>query len=96
MLSSVAILQPENLFDLPRSNPLLFLAMGIYYPLFSAFGQEVIYRTFFFRRYGKLLKGEWTPVIVSGIVFSYLHIVYYHPVSMIITLIGGRVSCLRR
>jgi membrane protease YdiL (CAAX protease family) len=63
--------------------------MCIFYPVFSAFGQEVIYRTFLFRRFGSLFKKPWLTVLASGLTFSFLHIVYYDPVSMILTFAGG-------
>jgi hypothetical protein len=31
----------------------------------------------------------WRFVVASAVSFSFLHIVYYDPVSMILTLIGG-------
>ena len=80
---------PEHLFDLPRSRPWIYLALCLGYPIFSAFGQEVIYRTFLFRRYGERFGKGWITVLASGVSFSFLHIVYYDPVSMVLTLIGG-------
>ena len=89
MLGYVSLFERENLFNLPKANPWIYLAMCVFYPIFSAFGQEIIYRTFLFRRYNKWVRKEWQFVLVSGIAFSFLHIVYYDPVSMILTFIGG-------
>jgi len=89
MMGYVGLFEKENLFNLPRANPWIYLAMCIFYPVFSAFGQEIIYRTFLFRRYQDLFRKEWHLVLASGITFSFLHIVYYDPVSMILTFIGG-------
>jgi membrane protease YdiL (CAAX protease family) len=89
MIAYVLVFEPENLFNLPRANPWIFVAMCFFYPVFSAFGQEVIYRTFLYRRYGSLYPGEWHFILVSGISFSFVHIVYYDPVSMILTCFGG-------
>ena len=89
MTGYVLVFEPENLFNLPRANPWLFVALCMFYPIFSAFGQEVIYRTFLFRRYRRLFPGDWHFILVSGISFSFLHIIYYDPVSMIVTGIGG-------
>lgn len=89
MLGYVFLFDREHLFDLPRANPLIYLAMCLFYPVFSAFGQEVIYRTYLFRRYSGLFRKPWLTVIASGVSFSFLHIVYYDPVSMILTFIGG-------
>jgi membrane protease YdiL (CAAX protease family) len=89
MLGYVLIFEPEQLFNLPRANPWIYLAMCLFYPVFSAFGQEIIYRTFLFRRYGRIFTAEWHFMLASGVSFSFLHIVYYDPVSMILTFLGG-------
>jgi membrane protease YdiL (CAAX protease family) len=89
MLGYMVFFEPEHLFDLPRANPWIYVAMCVFYPVFSAFGQEVIYRTFLFRRYGKLFKYPWITILASGITFSFVHIVYFDPVSMVITFLAG-------
>lgn len=89
MLGYVWIFERENLFNLPRANIWIFLAMCIFYPVFSAYGQEIIYRTFLYRRYLSIFTKGWHFVMASALSFSFLHIVYYDPVSMILTFIGG-------
>jgi len=89
MLGYVLLFERDQLFNLPRNNPWIFVALCFFYPVFSAFGQEIIYRTFLFRRFRTLFVKEWFFTATSGIAFSFMHIVYYDPVSMIITFIGG-------
>ena len=89
MLGYVLLFDRENLFNLPRANIWIYLAMCLFYPVFSAFGQEIIYRTFLSRRYSEILPMGWQFVVASALTFSYMHIVYYDPVSMILTFIGG-------
>ncbi len=89
MLGYVLLFERESLFNLPKANPWIYLAMCIFYPVFSAFGQEIIYRTFLFRRYRSLFQKKWHIILASGVTFSFLHIVYYDPVSMFLTFIGG-------
>jgi hypothetical protein len=89
MLGYVYFFDRENLFNLPRANIWIFLAMCLFYPGFSAFGQEIIYRTFLSRRYSSILAKEWHFVLASAVTFSFMHIVYYDPVSMILTFMGG-------
>ena len=88
-LGYVLKFERENLFNLIRNNPMIFLAMSFFYPVFSAYGQELIYRTFLQHRYRILFPRDWHFILASGVTFSFLHIVYYDPVSMILTLIGG-------
>jgi membrane protease YdiL (CAAX protease family) len=89
MLGYVAYFQREDLFNLPRANIWIYLAMCLFYPVFSAFGQEIIYRTFLGRRYSRIFTKGWQFVLASALTFSYMHIVYYDPVSMMLTFIGG-------
>jgi membrane protease YdiL (CAAX protease family) len=88
-LAYVYFFDRGNLFNLPRAHPWIYVAMCVFYPVFSAFGQEIIYRTFLYKRYSRIFPKEWHFVLASGITFSFLHIVYYDPVSMILTFIGG-------
>lgn len=80
---------PDNLFNLPRENPEIWLTLIVAYPLLSAYSQEVIYRTFLFTRYRTLFRNRKFLIAVSGITFAFAHIVYYHPLSMLLTLIAG-------
>lgn len=89
VLGYVLFFDRENLFNLPRANPWIYLAMCLFYPVFSAYGQEIIYRTFLKRRYSRILPKEWHFVLASAVTFSFMHVVYYDPVSMILTFIGG-------
>lgn len=89
MLGYVFFFDRENLFNLPRANIWIYLAMCLFYPVFSAFGQEIIYRTFLNRRYSRIFTKGWHFVLASALTFSFMHIVYYDPVSMILTFIGG-------
>jgi uncharacterized protein len=85
----VYLFTPENLFNLPRKSPETWLLLFILYPVFSAYSQEVIYRTFLFTRYKILFRNSYFLILISGITFGFMHIVYYHPLSMLLTLIAG-------
>lgn len=81
--------EPENLFNLPTRNPAIWLLFIIVYPLFSAYGQEVIYRAFLHLRYRSLLGDGWLFIVVSAALFSFVHIIYYSPLSIILTFVMG-------
>ena len=89
MLLYVLFFEPERLFDLLRGNFPVWLILCTLYPVFSAYGQEIIYRTFLFKRYGRLFNSKLAVILASGTSFSFLHIVYYSPVSIILTFFGG-------
>lgn len=85
----VLILMPGNFLNLPRANPWIWLAICCFYPVFSAYPQEILFRTYIFRRYKKIFPGKWQMIAASGVSFSFVHILYYHPVSIILTLVAG-------
>ena len=85
----VLIFEPRNLFNLPKGNPLIWIAMLFFYPVFSAYGQEVVFRKFMFMRYKNLFKQKWLMILASGITFSFVHIVYFSTLSLILTFFAG-------
>lgn len=89
MLLIVYFLNRENLFNLLKANPFILIMLCIFYPIFSAYGQEIIYRTFLFHRYRAIFKSDALIILASGITFSFVHIVYYSHISIILTLILG-------
>jgi hypothetical protein len=89
LLLAVYFFDRENLFNLPKASMLMWIMMCIFYPIFSAFGQEIIYRTFLFYRYRLIFRTDLLFVIASSISFSFVHIVYYSHISIILTLLLG-------
>ena len=89
LLLGVYLFDRENLFNLPKGNILIWTILCVFYPLFSAFGQEIIYRVFLYYRYRNILKNERLYVLASAIAFSFVHIVYYSHISVILTLLLG-------
>lgn len=86
---AVWILIPEKLLNLPRGNMLIWVILSVFYPVFSAYAQEVIYRTFIFKRYNTLFPKPWMFILASAVTFSYVHIVYYSTVSIVLTFFAG-------
>jgi len=89
MFLAVYFFEPENLFNLPRKNLRVWLVFSLFYPLISATGQEIIYRAFIRYRYRLIFPGKKAYLLASGITFSFVHIVYYSPVSLVLTLAMG-------
>ncbi len=86
---AVWIFEPENLFNLPRGNWKIWVAMFFFYPIFSAYAQEVIYRLFLFRRYRSIFTNKYSLILASAITFSYAHIVYFSVLSLVLTFFAG-------
>jgi membrane protease YdiL (CAAX protease family) len=85
----VRLYAPEMLFLLIRQAPVLWLALVLFYPIFSVYPQELLYRSFFFHRY-KPLFGEGIGMIAaSAAVFGFVHIIFGNWVAIGLTAIGG-------
>jgi membrane protease YdiL (CAAX protease family) len=89
LFAFVLIFEPEQLFNLPRGNPPIWLAMLVFYPVFSAYQQEVVYRKFLFMRYRPLFQKRWALILASGVTFSFVHIVYFSWLSIVFTFVAG-------
>ena len=89
LLAGTVVFERENLFNLIRANPFIFIAIVVFYPIFSAYAQEIIFRTFLFWRYRTLFRNNFLFILASSASFSFMHIVYYNPVSMILTFAMG-------
>jgi membrane protease YdiL (CAAX protease family) len=89
-IAAITLWRGEPLLAFPRGRPLLFAAVVVLYPWLSALPQEVIYRTFFFHRYGRVL-GPTATVLASAAAFSILHVIYADPIAMVLSLPGGLV-----
>jgi len=89
LLLIVVVFEPEQLFNLPRKNPTVWIAMLFFYPIFSAYGQEVVFRKFLFMRYHIIFQSKWMMIIASGITFSFAHIFYFNTLAMVLSFLGG-------
>ena len=81
---------PDAFLALPANNPRLWAKIMLLYPIFSVLAQELIYRSFFFHRYGPLFGRErWLIILTNAAVFGLAHIIYGSIVSLVLTAIFG-------
>lgn len=85
----VCVKYPEYLFYCPKNHFSVWVPIMWSYPLLAVYPQEIIYRGFLFQRYGPLFSKQSYLIHASALVFSFGHIIYYHPLSMLLTLAGG-------
>ncbi|AXT19816.1 CPBP family intramembrane metalloprotease [Flavobacteriaceae bacterium AU392] len=78
-----------NLFIVPLTKPKLWIIILFVYSFLSVYPQELIYRTFYFKRYESLFKNENLFIFVNAIVFSLAHIFFKNTLVIILTFIGG-------
>lgn len=85
----VAALRPDLLFSFPRREPGWWLVIMLAYPLLSVYPQELLFRTFFFHRYGSILKTQLACVLWSAFVFGLAHLFFANWIAPTLTAAGG-------
>jgi membrane protease YdiL (CAAX protease family) len=90
LLAATLIAAPRSLFNFPRTRPIVWFAVMCLYPL-SAYAQEIVFRTFFFHRYGGLFSGARSRVLASGLLFGWAHVVVNNLVAVVLASVAGIV-----
>ena len=85
----VRLFAAEMLFSLVRNTPLVWLAVVLFYPIFSVYPQELLYRAFFFHRYRPLFGEGAGMITASAAVFGFVHIIFGNWLAIGLTAIGG-------
>lgn len=80
---------PEMKFGFVRENPLFWGIVMVCYPIISVYPQGIVYRAFVFHRYGMVFNRPWAIILMSAIVFAFVHIIFQNWVAPAITFIGG-------
>jgi membrane protease YdiL (CAAX protease family) len=83
-----------KLFIVVKTNPILWLMVSIIYSTVSVYPQEFLYRSFFFSRYGPLIRNPYLLIAINALVFSFAHIMFKNFFVLIITLIGGVIFAI--
>jgi uncharacterized protein len=85
----VALFAPDRLFSLLLNRPQLWLGIMFFYPLFSVYPQELLYRLFFLRRYAMLLSEPRAIILLNALVFGWAHVFFPAPLIGVSLCIGG-------
>ncbi len=68
---------PNRFLAFPLHRPEIWMVVLLLYPLLSVIPQELVYRTFFFHRYGPVFGGaRWAMVLTNGTLFGFAHIIF--------------------
>jgi membrane protease YdiL (CAAX protease family) len=87
---------PSWFLEFPTNRPETYMRIMLAYPIFSVAAQELLYRSFFFHRYGPLFGSHaWLIVIVNGLLFGYAHIVMDSTFAIAATALGGLILAAR-
>jgi membrane protease YdiL (CAAX protease family) len=88
------LVDKNNMFEVVIHKPKLWVILLFVYSLLSVFPQEIIYRTFFFRRYQDLFNNEKLFIFINAIVFALGHIFFKNALVIILTFLGGILFAL--
>jgi hypothetical protein len=80
---------PKLLFDLPKTNPVLWALILCLYPVFSVYPQGLVYRAFFAHRYAPIFRSPVALALAGGVAFGYMHIVFRNAWAMGLSLPAG-------
>jgi len=91
MIAFTLVYDPQKLFGIFYDYPHLIPVIFVFYPLFSALPQELIFYSFFFVRYKPLFGWGQSMIAASAVVFAYAHLLYINPVAPTLSLLGGLI-----
>ena len=87
---------PGWFLEFPKRRPEAFQRIMLLYPLMSVAAQELVYRTFYFHRYGPLFgEQRWFGIVLNGLLFGFGHVVIGTPFAIVATAVSGMLFALR-
>ena len=87
----IYLIAPDLLFNLPTQHLELWLLTLIIYPIVSVLPQEVIFRTYFFHRYKRIIPSKTHRWLLSSLSFGLAHIVYGNWIAVALSAAAGAV-----
>ena len=86
---AVYLLQPDIFMHWPIHNTQLWVMTLLVYPIISVVPQEIIFRTYFFHRYKRILPSLQVRWLFSSVAFGMVHLVYGNWVAVVLSGLGG-------
>lgn len=87
---------PQLFLSFPRYRPELWLMVMLLYPVLSVIAQELVFRTFFFHRYGPLFRDAPALAIASnGVLFGFGHIIFGNIIAVAGSMVIGFLLAYR-
>ena len=92
----VKVTHPGWFMDMPTNRPETWQRVMMLYPIGSVLTQEIVYRTFYFHRYGPLFgRFALLGLLLNGPLFGLAHIVVGTPFAVISTSVTGLLFAVR-
>ncbi len=85
----VWVTDKKALFSVLLNKPQLWLFILFVYTFLSVYPQELIYRTFFFKRYKSLFKNNNAFIFINAVLFALAHLLFRNTLVIILTFLGG-------
>lgn len=86
---------PDFLFSLVRHKTWLWALIMLLYPILSVLPQTLVYRAFLMTRYKRLFSSPSALILMSGVAFSFMHIIFRNPIAVSLTFPGGLLFAWR-
>jgi len=86
---AVWLFSSQLLFSLVKSAPGIWFLVVIFYPIFSVYPQELVYRAYFFHRYRPIFGSDTRMIVANALLFGFVHIIFGSWISVSLTAIGG-------
>lgn len=83
------MIAPSRLFSFPLQRPWFWLLVMILYPLLSALPQELVFRSFFFRRYKELFPEPLAMIAMNAFLFGFIHVMFHNWISPLLSAVAG-------
>ena len=77
------------LFKVMLNTPGLWFFILIVYAVVSVYPQELLYRTFFFKRYDRLFNNSMLIIFLNALVFALAHTLFKNMLVLSLTFLGG-------
>lgn len=79
----------------PIDKPNACLIFILMYPLLSALPQEIIFKSFFFHRYGSIFPGPVPLILFNGLSFGLFHLWYANVIAPVFSVFAGMILAYR-
>ncbi|MGH1417498.1 MAG: CPBP family intramembrane glutamic endopeptidase [Hyphomicrobiaceae bacterium] len=87
---------PQLFLSFPKRRPETWQMVMIFYPLLSVIVQELVFRTFFFHRYGPIFGDHrFLLIVVNGLLFGFAHVMFGNWVAVGGTAAAGMLFAYR-
>lgn len=83
------LLAPERFLSFPRLATVQWMAVMTLYPILSALPQEVIFRSFFFRRYQSLFPTNVAMLVANSLAFGVTHLIFHNWIAPTLSVVAG-------